>query len=115
MEIEVGEILNKDYFIIDCENCTYFARVVRAIGFEQACGEELQIIIDIAEQYCPDRNRSLYITDLQRFKTFKEAQKYAEKLNKMPENIKRRERFLKDFLSQESLEFKHNLRFRDIV
>lgn len=113
--LDFEEILNKDYFIVDCENFTYFARVVRAIGFEQACEEELQIIIDIAEPYCPDRNRSLYITDLQTFKTFKEAQKYAEKLNKMPENIKRRERFLKDFSSQEFLEIKHSLRFRDIV
>lgn len=113
--LDFEEIFKKDYFIVDCENFTYFARVVRAIGFEQACGEELQIIIDIEEQYCPGRNRSLYITDLQRFKTFKEAQKYAEKLNKMPENIKRRERFLKDFSSQEYFEFKYNSSFRDIV
>lgn len=112
---DLQKLFDKEYYIVDCENFTYFAKVVRAIGFEQAYDEELKIIINIPEFYRPDQNRKVYITELQRFKTFKEAQQYAKKLNELPENKKRKEKWFKNAFSQSFLEFKNTITEEDFL
>lgn len=87
--IDIQEFMNREFYIVDCKNFIYYPKVVKAIGFECAYGEEIQFVINIYEPYCPDKNRKMYKSELERFKTFDEAKKYAKKLNDIPENKQR--------------------------
>ena len=104
----IDDILNSIFYIVDCEEFVYFARKVRILGFE-SCGynEEIEYISDIPEAYCPGEYRKFYLSKLTQYKTFKEAQNAAKKLNNMPENKKRLKRWIRTNFSQEMLEFKY--------
>ena len=90
-EFDVLEFMNREFYIVDCKNFMYYPRKVRVIGFEIAYGEGISFEIDVPETYCPGENRKMYKEELERFNTFDEARKYAEKLNEIPENKKRAE------------------------
>lgn len=83
------EFLNKEFYIVDCQNFIYFPRVVKAIGWEMCCDEPIKYIVDIPAPYCSNENRKIYKDELERFKSFDEAKQYAEKLNNIPKNKKR--------------------------
>ena len=50
----------------------------------------------------------MYLEELEQFKTFKEAQKEAQRLNEIPKNKKRKEDYLKSCFSQSYLELTNN-------
>ena len=87
MSEELQDFMNREFYIVDCKNFIYYPRVVKVIGFECAYGEEIQFVINITEPYSPDRNRQMYKSELERFKTFDKAKKYAEKLNLTKEEV----------------------------
>ena len=82
---------------------------LRILGFgSHGYNEEIEYISDISEPYNPfGEDRKFYLSDLTQYKTFKEAQNAAKKLNNMPENKKRFKRWIRDKFSQEILEFKY--------
>ncbi len=104
----INDILNSTFYIVDCEEFVYFARKVRILGFG-SCGynEEIEYISNIPEPYCPGEYRKFYLSELTQYKTFKEAQNAAKKLNNIPENKKRLKRWIRTNFSQEMLEFKY--------
>lgn len=107
---DLDKILNGEYYIVDCEEFIYFARKVRLLGFQGICGckfDEIEWESDIPERYSPGEYRKFYLSALTQFKTFKEAQKAAKKLNEMPENKKRLKRWIRCNFSQEMMEFKY--------
>ena len=106
-KLDLMELLSKEYYIVDCNHFTYFARKVRIIGWI-GWGTTIEYIIDVPETYAPDRNRKMYLEELEQFKTFKEAQKEAQRLNEIPENKKRKEDYLKSCFSQSYLELTNN-------
>lgn len=89
MSEELQDFMNREFYIVDCKNFIYYPRVVKVIGFECTYGEEIQFVINITEPYSPDRNRQMYKSELERFKTFDKAKIYAEKLNNIPKNKER--------------------------
>lgn len=100
------EMLNKEYYIIDCENFTYFARIVHVIGIEAYAGNsEISYTIDIPHPYEANEYRTMYMWELERFKTFEEAQAKAKEYNDKPENKKRREDYMSNM--QRFLEMKY--------
>lgn len=103
---DLMEIFDKEYYILDCENFTYFARIVHVIGIE-VCGgsNEISYTIDISHPYKANEYRTIYLWELTRFKTFKEAQEKAEYYNNLPENKKRREDYISNM--QRFLEMKY--------
>lgn len=108
-EIDMMELLHKEYYIVDCNHFTYFARKVRIIGWEAiSYNSEIEYIIDVSETYSPGRNRRMYLKELEQFKTFEEAQKEAQRLNEIPKNKKRKEDYLKSCFSQTYLELINN-------
>ena len=108
-KIDLMELLSKEYYIVDCNHFTYFARKVRIIGWgTTSYNSEIEYIIDVSETYSLDTNRKMYLEELEQFKTFKEAQKEAQRLNEIPENKKRKEDYLKSCFSQSYLELTNN-------
>ena len=87
--MDIGEIFNKEFYIVDCENFIYFPRKVRVIGFE-ASPDEIIFITNLKEHLI-NENRKMYIEELERFKSFEEAYKEAKRLNELPKNKKRAE------------------------
>lgn len=85
--MDLEEIFNKEFYIVDCESFIYFPRKVRVIGFE-ASSDEIVFITNLKEHLI-NENRKMYIEELERFKSFEEAKKGAERLNEIPENKKR--------------------------
>ena len=87
----LGELENKDYYIIDCINFVYYAKRVHIIGF--SWGTDVCEILYIIDKLNPYSNEyeQLTKTELTRFKTFEDAQKEADRLNNLPENKKRAE------------------------
>lgn len=103
-------IFDKDYYIVDCENFTYFARKVRVIGISGGgYNDEIEYITNLPHPFAANEHRSMYFNELTRFKTFKEAQERAKHLNENPKNKEMRERWLQDAFSQSFLEFKHTI------
>lgn len=79
------ELLEKEFYIIDCENFIYFVQPVHIIGIGGcACDEELHYYLDIKD--FTGRDKEVYMYELERFKTFEEAQKEVDRLNNIPEN-----------------------------
>lgn len=102
------DICSKEYYIIDCENFTFFARKVHIVGAVGcAWNEEINYIIDIPHPYIKEERREMPLRKLTKFKTFKEAQEKAKQLNELPENIKRREEYMNSM--QKFLEIKYNM------
>ena len=105
----INDILHSTFYIVDCEEFVYFARKVKILGFgSHGYNEEIEYISDISEPYNPfGEPRKFYLSALTQYKTFKEAQNAAKKLNNMPENKKRFKRWLRTHFSQEMLEYKY--------
>lgn len=81
-------IFDKDYYIVDCENFTYFARKVRVIGISSGgYNDEIEYITNLPHPFAANEHRSMYFNELTRFKTFKEAQERARHLNEKVEKI----------------------------
>ena len=101
------DIFNNEYYIIDCEDFTFFARKVHIIGFEAECStnEVIQYIINIEETFPFKRNKRMYLEELTRFKTFEEAQAKAKEYNDKPVNKKMREDYINNM--QRFLEMKY--------
>ena len=96
MKIYIGELEDKEYYIIGCANFVYYAKKVHIIGFTvgtDVC--EILYMIDNKKEVetllNPYENEyeQLTKTELTRFKTFEDAQKEADRLNNIPENKKR--------------------------
>lgn len=86
--MKINELLEKEFYIIDCMDFTYFARPVHIVGVGGcASDEELHYYLDIKDFM--GRDREMYMYELERFKTFEEAQKEADRLNNIPSNKKR--------------------------
>lgn len=100
------EIFDKEFYIIDCENFTYFARKVHVIGFgADMAHSEMEYMIDIPNPYKSNEYRTMYLWELTRFKTFEDAQKKAEYYNNIPKNKKIREDYINNM--QKFLEMKY--------
>ena len=89
--MDIDEIFNKEFYIVDCENFIYFPRKVRVIGFE-ASPDEIIFITNLKEHLI-NENRKMYLEELERFKSFEEAYKEAKRLNELPKNKKRAEKW----------------------
>lgn len=85
--MDLDEIFNKKFYIVDCRDFVYFPRTVRVIRFE-ASPDEIIFITNLKEHLIHE-NRKMYIEELERFKSFEEAFEEAERLNELPENKKR--------------------------
>lgn len=82
------KLLKKEYYIIDCQDFIYFARVVHVVGVGDTCVDSEPIyILDIKDFM--GKNREIYMSELERFKTFEEAKEEAKRMNNIPENKKR--------------------------
>lgn len=100
------EIFDKEFYIIDCENFTYFARIVHVIGVESySNNSEILYTIDIPHPYEANEYRTMYLWELTRFKTFEEAREQAEIYNNNPKNKKMREHYISNM--QRFLEMKY--------
>ena len=86
-KLNLRELDNKKFYIIDCSNFIFYPRTVRAIGYEMS-PDELNIIIDITENLTNEYRR-YPIEYLEQYKTFEEAEKEAKRLNNLPKNKKR--------------------------
>lgn len=87
--MNINKIFNKDFYIIDCRDFVYFPRKVRVIGFE-SCGYSDEILFKTnLKDSLFNENRKMYLKELERFKSFEEAFKEAERLNELPDNKKR--------------------------
>lgn len=82
------EICKKEFYIIDCKDFIYCVQPVHIIGIGGcASDEELHYYLDVKDFM--DRDREMYMYELERFKTFEEAQKEVDRLNNIPGNKKR--------------------------
>lgn len=101
-------IFDKNYYIVDCENFTYFARKVRVIGISSGgYNDEIEYITNLPHPFVANEHRSMYFNEITRFKTFEQAQRYAKKLNNISENKQRKKRWMQDAFSQKTLELKY--------
>lgn len=87
--MNIDEIFNKKFYIVCCRDFIYFPKKVRVIGFE-CSPDETDFIIDLEEPLTHE-NRRMSIEELERFKSFEEAFKEAERLNELPKNKQRAE------------------------
>lgn len=78
--------INKEFYIIDCEDFTYFARKIHVVGFEMT-PDELIFITDVKNLI--DEPKKFYKEELEQFKSFEEARKKAKQLNEISKNIER--------------------------
>lgn len=82
------DLLKKEFYIINCKDFIYYVQPVHIIGFGTSSdNEELHYILDI--QDFMGKNVEMYMCELGKFKTFKEAQKEVDRLNNIPSNKKR--------------------------
>lgn len=85
--LNLEELYNKEFYIVDCSNFIFYPRIVRAIGFEIS-PDEINIITDAIEPLIKE-NRKYPIEYLEQYKTFEDAEKEAKRLNNLPENKRR--------------------------
>lgn len=85
-EFNLDKLFNKEFYIVDCTNFVFYPREVRAVGFEIS-SEGTNIIIDEVDNLIHE-NRRFPIEYLEKYKSFEEAKKEAERLNNIPENKK---------------------------
>lgn len=86
--MDLNEILNKEFYVVDCFNFIYFPRIVRVIGYELLYQAEIEFITDIIESDTK-KNKKMCLWELERFKSFEEAKKEAERLNNLEKNKRR--------------------------
>ena len=88
--MNISELIKREFYIIDCMDFTYFARPVHIVGIGAcACEEEFQYMIDVKDSLNPNEYRTMYMYELERFKTMEEAEKEAKRLNNILSNKKR--------------------------
>lgn len=88
MNINIEEILKKEFYVIECKDFIYYVQPVHIIGIGGcSTDEELHYYLDVKDFM--GRDREMYMYELERFKTFKEAPKEADRLNNIPSNKKR--------------------------
>lgn len=86
--MNISELIKREFYIIDCMDFIYFARPVHIVGIGScAYGEEIQYMIDVKDIL--NEYRTMYMHELERFKTMKEAEQEAKRLNNIPSNKKR--------------------------
>ena len=85
--MDLNKILNKEFYVVDCFNFIYFPRIIRVIGFNMSY-QEIEFITDIIESNIKE-NKKMYLWELERFKSFEEAKKEAERLNNLEKNKRR--------------------------
>lgn len=85
--MKLDELLKKEFYIIKCKDFIYYAQPVHIIGFSGcASDEELEYYLDVKDFMGRDEKR--YMCELEKFKTFEEAQKEVDRLNNIPSNKK---------------------------
>jgi hypothetical protein len=77
--------MKKDFYVIDCENFVFFPRIIHIVGFEMAYNSPILFYTNIKG------SRGLYIEELERFKTFEEAEREATRLNSISD-IKKKQK-----------------------
>ena len=87
--MDLDEIFKKPFYIVDCKSFIYFPREVRVIGLELSFDETICIIN--LKEHLINENRRVPLEVLERFTSFEEAYKEAERLNEIPKNKKRAE------------------------
>lgn len=107
-ELELEDLLNKDYFVIECNNFVFYPKIIRPLGFEMSA-YELNIFTDDVDNLTHE-NRKYPIEQLEQFKSFEEAKKEADRLNNIPKNKKR----AMEWNSPEAI-YKRNLLMQDIL
>lgn len=88
-EFNLDELFNKEFYIVNCKNFIFYPQTVRAVGFTMSY-DELNILIDEVDGLTHE-NMKFPIKYLERYKSFKEAKKEAERLNNLQRNKKRAE------------------------
>ena len=92
--MSIKEMMDKEYYMVDCHDFVYFPRIVHIVGVgASSCDEELQYYVNMSDY--KNSERLVYKNELERFKSFNEAKEYAEHLNNIPENKKRAEQWNK--------------------
>ena len=85
--MKLDGLLKKEFYIIKCKDFIYYVQPVHIIGFGGcASDEELQYYLD-AKDFM-GRDEEMYMYELEKFKTFEEAQKEVDRLNNIPSNKK---------------------------
>lgn len=82
--MDLDEIFKKPFYIVDCKSFIYFPREVRVIGLELSFDETICIIN--LKEHLINENRRVPLEVLERFTSFEEAYKEAERLNEIPKN-----------------------------
>ena len=96
--------INKEFYIIDCKDFTYFARKIHVVGFEMT-PNELIFITDVKKNLI-DEPKKFYKEELEQFKSFEEARKKAKQLNEISKNRERAKQWFRD--RQTILEMQYN-------
>lgn len=86
--MKLDELLEKEFYIINCKDFIYFVQPVHIVGIGGCTGdEELHYYLD--DKDIMGRDRKMYMDELEKFKTFEEAQKEVDRLNNISSNKKR--------------------------
>ena len=86
-ELNLEDVLNRFYYIVECDNFVFYPKAIIPMGFEVS-PDELNIITDEVDILTKE-NKKYPIKCLEKFKSFEEAKTEAERLNNIPENKKR--------------------------
>ncbi len=79
---ELFELMDKDFFVVDCENFIFFPRKVKVIGVaELSYNSEIRFTIN--QKKIDGEWKEVYKEELL---TFKEAEKCAKELNEIQKN-----------------------------
>lgn len=81
----LNKFMKKDFYVIDCEKFVFFPRIIHIVGFEMAYNSPILFYTNIKG------SRGLYIEELERFKTFEEAEREATRLNSISDIKKKAE------------------------
>ena len=79
----LNKFMKKDFYVIDCEKFVFFPRIIHIVRFEMAYNSPILFYTNIKG------SRGLYIEELERFKTFEEAEREATRLNSISDIKKR--------------------------
>lgn len=101
------DLLNRFYYIVECDNFIFYPKTIRPMGFEIS-PDELNIITDEVDILTKE-NKRYPIEYLENFKSFEEAKTEAERLNNIPENKRRS----KEWNSPEAI-YKRNLLMQEL-
>jgi len=86
--MNIEKLLQKEFYIIDCKDFIYYVQPTHIIGFGCCAGdEEIHYYLDVKD--ITGRDKEMYMYELEKFKTFEEAQKEVDRLNNIPSNKKR--------------------------